>query len=130
MVNAGKTYTLTGPEVLTVYDKVRIISEVIGKDIQFIELTEDQARERMREQGAPEEPSISSWDGMPTLPNPRTQWIRPSSRSLVVQHAPSLSGSQNMCNILKRRETSDLIRNRSNGVGRHVVDQRHKVRAA
>ncbi|WP_309120075.1 NAD(P)H-binding protein [Paenibacillus sp.] len=51
--HAGKTYTLTGPEVLTVFDKVRILSAAIGRDIRFVELTEDQARERMREQGAP-----------------------------------------------------------------------------
>lgn len=37
------------------FDKVRILSAAIGKDIQFFELTEDQARERMREQGAPED---------------------------------------------------------------------------
>jgi hypothetical protein len=53
--HAGKTYTLTGPEVLTVFDKVRILGEAIGRHIQFFELTEDQARERMREQGAPED---------------------------------------------------------------------------
>lgn len=53
--HAGKTYTLTGPEVLTVFDKVRIIGATIGRDIQFIELSEDQARERMKEQGAPED---------------------------------------------------------------------------
>ncbi|MFY0758662.1 NAD(P)H-binding protein [Metabacillus dongyingensis] len=53
--HAGKTYTLTGPEVLTVFDKVRILGAEIGRDIQFFELTEDQARERMRVQGAPED---------------------------------------------------------------------------
>ncbi|USK35838.1 NAD(P)H-binding protein [Bacillus sp. F19] len=53
--HAGKTYTLTGPEVLTVLDKVRILGAAIDRDIQFFELTEDQARERMREQGSPED---------------------------------------------------------------------------
>jgi len=47
--HAGKTYTLTGPEVLTVFDKVQILSAAIGRDIQFVELTEEQARERMRQ---------------------------------------------------------------------------------
>jgi uncharacterized protein YbjT (DUF2867 family) len=51
--HSGKTYTLTGPEVLTVFDKVRILGTVIGRNIQFVELTEEQARERMRENGAP-----------------------------------------------------------------------------
>lgn len=53
--HAGKIYTLTGPEVLTIPEKVRTISTAIGKDIQFVELTEEQARERMRNRGAQED---------------------------------------------------------------------------
>lgn len=53
--HAGKIYTLTGPEVLTIPQKVRTISAAIGKDIRFVELTEDQARERMRNKGAQED---------------------------------------------------------------------------
>jgi uncharacterized protein YbjT (DUF2867 family) len=49
--HAGKRYKLTGPEVLTVADKVQAISQAIGRDIQFVELTEEQARERMRKAG-------------------------------------------------------------------------------
>lgn len=76
--HARQTYTLTGPEVLTVFDKVRILSAAIGKDIQFVELTEDQARDRMREQGSPEDainfvlgwyanPPISGYTVVPTV---------------------------------------------------------------
>lgn len=53
--HAGRTYTLTGPEVLTIPDKVRTISAAIGRDIHFVELTEEQARERMRNRGAQED---------------------------------------------------------------------------
>lgn len=53
--HSGKTYTLTGPEALTLLDKVRILGEVIGRNIQFVELTEEQARERMRKNGAPDD---------------------------------------------------------------------------
>lgn len=53
--HAGRTYTLTGPEVLTISEKVRTISAAIGRDIHFVELTEEQARERMRKKGAQEE---------------------------------------------------------------------------
>lgn len=49
--HAGKIYNLTGPEALTVQDKVRILSRLIGRDIQFIQLTEDQERKRMAELG-------------------------------------------------------------------------------
>lgn len=46
---------VNGHEVLTIPEKVRTISEAIGKDIRFVELTEDQARERMRIKGAQED---------------------------------------------------------------------------
>lgn len=53
--HAGKIYTLTGPEVLTIPEKVRTIGAAIGRDIHFVELTEEQARERMRKRGAQED---------------------------------------------------------------------------
>jgi uncharacterized protein YbjT (DUF2867 family) len=53
--HAGKTYTLSGPEALTIREKVQIISEVIKRDIRFIELTEKQARARMIKVGIPKD---------------------------------------------------------------------------
>jgi uncharacterized protein YbjT (DUF2867 family) len=52
---AGKTLTLTGPEVLTPRAMARTIGEAIGRDIQFTELTEAQAREQWRAAGFPDE---------------------------------------------------------------------------
>ncbi|MCG8347760.1 MAG: hypothetical protein MI924_08275 [Chloroflexales bacterium] len=53
--HAGKTYTLTGPEVLTPHDMVRTIGAAIGRAIQLIELTEAQAREQWRAEGYPDD---------------------------------------------------------------------------
>ena len=53
--HAGKTYTITGPEVLTPRDMVRTIGATIGRDIKFVELTEAEAREEWRAQGFPDE---------------------------------------------------------------------------
>lgn len=53
-VHAGQMYTLTGPEALTVPEKVQILSRFIGKDIKFIQLTEEQERKRMAELGVDE----------------------------------------------------------------------------
>ena len=52
---AGKTLTLTGPEVLTPRAMARTIGAAIGRDIQFVELTEAQAREQWRAEGFPNE---------------------------------------------------------------------------
>jgi uncharacterized protein YbjT (DUF2867 family) len=51
----GKSYLLTGPEVLTRREAVQAVAAGIGKEIRFIELTEDEARQRWREQGYDEE---------------------------------------------------------------------------
>lgn len=53
-VHVGKIYPLTGPEALTVPDKVQILSHYIGKDVKFIQLTEEQERKRMAELGVDE----------------------------------------------------------------------------
>lgn len=50
-----KTLTVTGGEVLTPPQMVAAIGKAIGRDVQFIELTEAQARERWQAQGYPEE---------------------------------------------------------------------------
>lgn len=41
------TYDLTGPETLSTFDRVRICSEVLGREIRFDELSHDAARELM-----------------------------------------------------------------------------------
>lgn len=50
-----KTYTITGPEVLTPRDMVRHISNAIGRDIQFVALTEEEARAQWKAEGFPDE---------------------------------------------------------------------------
>jgi uncharacterized protein YbjT (DUF2867 family) len=47
----GRAYSLTGPEALTPKDKLRIIGETIGRELEFAELTGQQARDRWRAMG-------------------------------------------------------------------------------
>ena len=51
----GETLPVTGPEALTLSEKVGIIEEVVGRDVKLIELTEEQAREKWRSEGYPDE---------------------------------------------------------------------------
>ncbi|MEV0643842.1 NAD(P)H-binding protein [Phytomonospora sp. NPDC050363] len=44
--HAGRAYAITGPEVLTPRDKIRILAEATGRDLAFAELTPEQAREQ------------------------------------------------------------------------------------
>ncbi|SDM36089.1 SDR family oxidoreductase [Allokutzneria albata] len=53
--HAGKSYRVTGPEALTPADKVRAIGAAVGRELDFVELTDEQARELWRAEGWPEE---------------------------------------------------------------------------
>ncbi|MEV0378551.1 NAD(P)H-binding protein [Nonomuraea sp. NPDC050643] len=53
--HGGASYGLTGPELLDVPAKVRILSEAIGREIAFVELTVDEMRKRYRAEGVPEQ---------------------------------------------------------------------------
>lgn len=54
-VHGGKTYTITGPEVMTPVKMLQTIGEAIGRELQFIELSEEQARQRWKEEGFTDE---------------------------------------------------------------------------
>ncbi|GIG62288.1 nucleotide-diphosphate-sugar epimerase [Longispora fulva] len=45
--HVGEAYTLTGPASLTQTDRVRILGEVLGRELRFEELTPERAREEM-----------------------------------------------------------------------------------
>jgi uncharacterized protein YbjT (DUF2867 family) len=47
--HAGRTYVPTGPEPVRRIDAVRMIGEAIGREIRFVELTPEQAREQWKE---------------------------------------------------------------------------------
>lgn len=53
--HAGRTYPITGPQALTPADRARLIGEAVGRDIRFVQLTEEQERERLRSYGYPED---------------------------------------------------------------------------
>jgi uncharacterized protein YbjT (DUF2867 family) len=49
----GHTHVLTGPQSLTQPEKVRLIGEVIGRQLFWMEISPEQQREGMRAQGLP-----------------------------------------------------------------------------
>ena len=49
----GKSYPLTGPEALGVADQVRILSEALGKPIQYVPVPDEAARDGMLKTGLP-----------------------------------------------------------------------------
>ncbi|MGN9841454.1 NmrA family NAD(P)-binding protein [Nonomuraea sp. H19] len=53
--HGGRTLTISGPEVITLKEKVAILSAAIGVDVRFVELTVDEARAKWRGDGMGEE---------------------------------------------------------------------------
>lgn len=52
--HAGEVYTLTGPQALTNSEALAVIAEHIGRPIQLVAISEEQAVDGMRQAGMPE----------------------------------------------------------------------------
>jgi uncharacterized protein YbjT (DUF2867 family) len=53
--HAGQEYVITGPQVLTLEDKVDALAAARGRKIRLVELSEQQAVEQWRAAGQPED---------------------------------------------------------------------------
>jgi uncharacterized protein YbjT (DUF2867 family) len=51
--HAGKTYTLTGPELLTYSQVAAKLSAMLGRPVQYVAITLEQLRQAMRDTGMP-----------------------------------------------------------------------------
>jgi uncharacterized protein YbjT (DUF2867 family) len=49
----GKAYSITGPEALSVGEQVAILSDILGKQIEYVPITDETAREGMKKSGMP-----------------------------------------------------------------------------
>ncbi len=49
--HAGEDYTITGPEALTVPESLAVLAEASGREIGFVELSEDEVRAKWRSEG-------------------------------------------------------------------------------
>ena len=57
--HGGRTYTITGPEVLTVREKAAVLAEGTGRPIEFVELTPDEMRDELIGRGW--KPDAAAW---------------------------------------------------------------------
>ncbi|MBE1564978.1 NAD(P)H-binding protein [Nonomuraea africana] len=65
--HGGRSYSLTGPETFTARQRLAALAQVLGRELEFVELTEEQARERWRTAGYAEEliDLLADWQGNP-----------------------------------------------------------------
>ncbi len=50
----GKAYTLTGPAAISFYDVAQALSEVLGKEVSYVSISLERAKEAMLSRGIPE----------------------------------------------------------------------------
>ena len=58
----GKSYDLSGPRLMSFRDAVAEISAALGRDIEFVDLTREQLRAQLIEQGVPSD--VADWQVM------------------------------------------------------------------
>jgi uncharacterized protein YbjT (DUF2867 family) len=76
--HAGRRYVLTGPEVVTQVEQVRVIGEAIGRPLRFQEQPREEARAQMLAGwGNPDyvDQALDYWAGLVTEPEPVTSTV-------------------------------------------------------
>jgi len=82
--HGNQSYHLTGPEALSDYDIARILSDVTGRSIQYINISEDDARQSLQNMGMPS-PTVEGVLGLYTL-------MREGKREQVTNHVADITG--------------------------------------
>ncbi|MGW8376644.1 NmrA family NAD(P)-binding protein [Streptomyces sp. ODS28] len=80
--HAGQEYWLTGPEALTAPDKVRVIAEVLGREIRYVELTRDEIIAQWRREGYSED-DIAFFVAMRTNPPEAGRTVLPTVEKIT-----------------------------------------------
>jgi len=82
--HAGKTYWLTGPELLSNYDVATVLSKLLGRVITYRELTFEENKDAMIRAGVPEQIAEMNAQAFSLTADGDAEW--------VTQHVPSLLG--------------------------------------
>ena len=83
-VHAGKTYWLTGPELVSNYDVAAVLSKLLGRTITYQELTFEQNKDAMIRAGIPEQIAEMNAQAFSLTADGDAEW--------VTQDVPSLLG--------------------------------------
>ncbi|NUT53585.1 MAG: NAD(P)H-binding protein [Saccharothrix sp.] len=82
--HAGRTYTLTGPELLSVPDQAAILGAVLGRTVTTVDVPLDVAREQMLRHGADPAAADSAITGM--------AWARAGHNAVLTRDVPLVLG--------------------------------------
>ena len=88
--HAGKTYWLTGPELLSNYDVAAVLSKLLGRTITYRELTFEQNKDAMIRAGIPEQIAEMNAQAFTLTAGGDAEWVTQDVPSLLGRPARSL----------------------------------------
>src|SRR6202167_2597936 len=87
--HAGKTYWLTGPELLSNYDVAAVLSKLLGRTISYRELTFEQEKDAMIRAGVPEQIAEMNAQAFALTAEGDAEWVTQDVPSLLSRPARS-----------------------------------------
>lgn len=81
--DAGKTYRLTGPELLSYYDIAATLSALLGRTVSYRELTMDENRDAMIRAGVPEAVAQMNAEAFSLIAAGDAAWLSDDVQSLL-----------------------------------------------
>ena len=87
--HAGKTYWLTGPELVSNYDVAAVLSKLVGRTITYRELTFEQNKDAMIRAGVPEQIAEMNAQAFSLTADGDAEWLTQDVPSLLGRPARS-----------------------------------------
>jgi uncharacterized protein YbjT (DUF2867 family) len=87
--HAGKTYWLTGPELISYYDIAAVLSRLLGRTVIYRELTFDQDKDAMIRAGVPEQIAEMNAQAASLTADGDAAWVTDDVTSLLNRPAHS-----------------------------------------
>jgi uncharacterized protein YbjT (DUF2867 family) len=89
--HAGKTYWLTGPELISNYDVAAVLSELLGRTITYTELSFDENREAMIRAGVPAPVAEMNAQAFSLTADGDAEWVTDDVPSILGRPARSFA---------------------------------------
>jgi uncharacterized protein YbjT (DUF2867 family) len=87
--HGGKTYWLTGPELISNYDVAVVLSKLLGRTITYRELSFDEDRDTMIRAGVPEPIAEMNAQAFSMIADGDAEWVTEDVPSLLGRPARS-----------------------------------------
>jgi uncharacterized protein YbjT (DUF2867 family) len=87
--HAGKTYWLTGPELVSNYDVAAVLSKLLGRTITYRELTFEENKDAMVRAGVPEPVAQQNAQAFSLTADGDAEWVTDDVPAILGRPAPS-----------------------------------------